>query len=171
MRPSLRWVTHFRPREELQRTGVCDGAFVHSSAQLASDVDIHPGARISEGVTIGRGSTLHSGVQIMPGCIIGEQVTIYPNAVLYEDTRVGDRSIIHAGAVLGAFGFGYKHLEDKHVLGGQLGIRPARQVTWRSGCLHNDRSWNLRDIRTLARGQKLTIWSRLVTTAALANTI
>ena len=32
---------------------------------------------------------------------------IYPHAVLYRQVSVGDRSIVHAGVVLGADGFGY----------------------------------------------------------------
>jgi UDP-3-O-[3-hydroxymyristoyl] glucosamine N-acyltransferase len=38
---------------------------------------------------------------------IGEHCRIYPRAVLYAGTVVGDRVVIHAGAVLGADGFGY----------------------------------------------------------------
>ena len=44
----------------------------------------------------------------MPGCRIGAGSTIHPNAVLYENTVVGQRCIVHANAVLGAYGFGYK---------------------------------------------------------------
>jgi UDP-3-O-[3-hydroxymyristoyl] glucosamine N-acyltransferase len=57
----------------------------------------------------------------MAGCQIGEQVTIFPNAVLYENTVVGPRSVIHAGAVLGAYGFGYVSSGGKHQLSAQLG--------------------------------------------------
>ena len=48
-------------------------------------------------------------------------MTIYPNAVLYENTIVGDRSVIHAGAVIGAFGFGYKMVGGQYQLSAQLG--------------------------------------------------
>ena len=57
----------------------------------------------------------------MAGCHIGEDVTLFPNAVLYENTVVGPRSIIHAGAVLGAYGFGYSTEGGKHLLSAQLG--------------------------------------------------
>jgi UDP-3-O-[3-hydroxymyristoyl] glucosamine N-acyltransferase len=72
-------------------------------------------------VTIGDGSTIHSGVHIMAGCRIGRDVTIFPGAVLYENTEVGDRTIIHAAAVLGAYGFGYDLVEGRHKLSAQLG--------------------------------------------------
>jgi carbonic anhydrase/acetyltransferase-like protein (isoleucine patch superfamily) len=38
---------------------------------------------------------------------IGENCRIYPRAVLYGGTSLGNRVIVHAGAVLGADGFGY----------------------------------------------------------------
>ena len=47
----------------------------------------------------------------MAGCQLGPEVTVFPNAVLYEDTIVGARSIIHAGVVLGCYGFGYRLVE------------------------------------------------------------
>ena len=57
----------------------------------------------------------------MAGSQIGEEVTIFPNAVLYENTVVGPRCLIHANAVLGAYGFGYGFADGRHVLSAQLG--------------------------------------------------
>ena len=48
-------------------------------------------------------------------------MTIFPNAVLYENTQVGPRCVIHASAVLGAYGFGYGFVDGRHVLSAQLG--------------------------------------------------
>jgi UDP-3-O-[3-hydroxymyristoyl] glucosamine N-acyltransferase len=52
---------------------------------------------------------------------LGEEVTVFPNAVLYEETEVGPRCMIHSGAVLGAYGFGYRQDGGRHVLSPQLG--------------------------------------------------
>ncbi len=41
------------------------------------------------------------------GVTIGSQCEIYPNVTIYPGTTVGDRVMIHAGAVLGSDGFGY----------------------------------------------------------------
>ncbi len=41
------------------------------------------------------------------GCELGEGTVVYPHAVLYRDVTTGRRCRIHAGAVLGADGFGY----------------------------------------------------------------
>ena len=114
-------VCHFRPPCPQPRIGVSPAAIVSSSARLAHDVDVHPGATIGDDVTIGTGSTVHSGAQIMAGCQIADHVTIFPNAVLYENTVVGPRCVIHASAVLGAYGFGYVLTNGKHQLSAQLG--------------------------------------------------
>ncbi len=82
---------------------------------------MHPGASIGDDVEIGAGSVIHSGTRVLGGCKLGQRVTIFPNAVLYEDTVVGDRSVIHANAVLGAHGFGYKLIEGRHQPTAQFG--------------------------------------------------
>jgi UDP-3-O-[3-hydroxymyristoyl] glucosamine N-acyltransferase len=76
---------------------------------------------VGDDVRIGSGTTIHAGARIMAGSTIGRDATIFPNAVLYENTVVGDRCIIHAGAVLGAYGFGYSLVDGRHVLSAQLG--------------------------------------------------
>jgi UDP-3-O-[3-hydroxymyristoyl] glucosamine N-acyltransferase len=40
-------------------------------------------------------------------CVLGAGTTIYPHAVLYQDVKLGERCVVHAGAVIGADGFGY----------------------------------------------------------------
>src|SRR5438132_2959011 len=114
-------VLHFHPPRQMRRTGVSPSAFVSPSARLGEDVDVHPGAMVADGVEIGARSTIHSGARLMAGCALGRGVTIYPNAVLYENTIVGDRSIVHAAAVIGAYGFGYKLVADQYQLSAQLG--------------------------------------------------
>ena len=114
-------VCYFHPRRPRTRIGISPSAVISPSARLAADVDVYPGVGIGDDVVIGRGTTIHAGVQIMAGCVIGEAVTIYPNAVFYENTKIGDRSIIHAGVVLGCHGFGYRFFEGSHKPSAQLG--------------------------------------------------
>jgi UDP-3-O-[3-hydroxymyristoyl] glucosamine N-acyltransferase len=112
---------HLHPPRARSRIGVSPAAHVSPQARIAADVDVHPLATVGADAEIGEGSTIHSGVRIMTGCRIGRGVTIFPNAVLYEDTVVGDHAIIHAGAVLGAYGFGYRFVDGRHQLSAQLG--------------------------------------------------
>jgi UDP-3-O-[3-hydroxymyristoyl] glucosamine N-acyltransferase len=111
----------FRPPRRLTRHGVSPQAVVDPTARLASDVDVHPLAMIEADVEIAAGATIHSGVRIMAGCRIGAGTEIFPNVVLYPDTVLGRKCLIHAGAVLGAHGFGYKVNGDAYALSAQLG--------------------------------------------------
>jgi UDP-3-O-[3-hydroxymyristoyl] glucosamine N-acyltransferase len=114
-------VSHFCPPREMPRIGISPLASISSNATIGNNVDIHPFATIGDGVCIGDGATIHSGVHIMAGSRIGRQTTIFPNVVLYENTIVGPRCLIHANAVLGAYGFGYGFADGRHVLSAQLG--------------------------------------------------
>ena len=67
---------------------------VHPSAVLGKDV------RLGEGVSIGAGCVIGDGVSI------GDGSCLYPRVVIYEKCSLGKRVIVHAGAVIGADGFG-----------------------------------------------------------------
>jgi len=87
--------------------GVHPSAFVAPHALLAADATVGPGAVVEDGARIGPGTRIEAGAIIGRGVHIGEQCRIYPRAVLYPGTTLGNRVIVHAGAVLGADGFGY----------------------------------------------------------------
>jgi len=114
-------ITHFRPPRVAPRRGTSPQAVVDPTARIGADVDIHPLATIGADVEIEAGATIHSGAQLMAGCRIGAGSVIFPNAVLYENTIVGRRCVVHAGAVLGAHGFGYRVAGGGYVLSAQLG--------------------------------------------------
>lgn len=116
-----RIVREFRPQWGAAPVGISPQATISPSAKLAADVTVHPGATIGDGVEVGSGATIHSGVRILAGCRIGENCTLFPNSVLYENTVLGPRVIVHAGAVLGAYGFGYATKGGRHILSPQLG--------------------------------------------------
>ncbi len=111
----------FQPPVEREKIGISKQAIVSPSARIADDVCIYPGAVVMDNVEIGFGSVIYPNVTVMENCVIGANVRIFPNSVLYENTVVGNRSIIHAGVVLGAFGFGYHSNSGKHELAPQLG--------------------------------------------------
>ncbi|MEQ1906392.1 MAG: UDP-3-O-(3-hydroxymyristoyl)glucosamine N-acyltransferase [Pirellulaceae bacterium] len=112
----------FRPELKRNNVGISPQAFVSPLATIGTDVSIYPGVFIGENVVIGDRTRVMPNVSILENSRIGSDVTIFPNAVIYENTIVGDRSIIHAGAVLGAFGFGYRMQNGRHQLTAQLGF-------------------------------------------------
>jgi len=91
----------------LPASGVHPSAVVNGSAKLAEGVSVGPGAIVGAATEIGADSHIDAGAVLGEGVRIGRNCHIYPRAVLYPGTTLGDRVIVHAGAVLGADGFGY----------------------------------------------------------------
>lgn len=87
--------------------GVHPSAVIGQGANLGSDVTIGACAVIGDHVSIGPRTRIEAGAVVGDGVRIGCDCHIYPRAVLYSGTRLGDRVVLHAGAVLGADGFGY----------------------------------------------------------------
>lgn len=88
-----------------RRPGVHPGAVVHSA--LPSSASIGENVVIGEGACIGENVTLHPGCVVGDGVSIGDDSLLYPNVVVYHGCIIGKRAIIHAGAVIGADGFGF----------------------------------------------------------------
>jgi UDP-3-O-[3-hydroxymyristoyl] glucosamine N-acyltransferase len=82
-------------------------AVIEPGVQLAAGVEIGPHAHVAEGASIGPGTSIGSGACIGAGVRIGDGCRIYPRVVIYPGTTLADRVVVHAGAVLGADGFGY----------------------------------------------------------------
>jgi UDP-3-O-[3-hydroxymyristoyl] glucosamine N-acyltransferase len=82
-------------------------AVVHSSAVLSAGVRVGARAVVCERAQIGQGTRIGAGCAVGAGVTIGRACEIYPNVTIYPHTTLGDRVIVHAGAVLGSDGFGY----------------------------------------------------------------
>jgi UDP-3-O-[3-hydroxymyristoyl] glucosamine N-acyltransferase len=92
---------------ERQQGGVHATAVVHPSAVLGRSVRVEERAVISEQAQIGANTRIGAGCVVGVGVSIGSDCEIYPNVTIYPGAAVGDRVIVHAGAVLGSDGFGY----------------------------------------------------------------
>jgi UDP-3-O-[3-hydroxymyristoyl] glucosamine N-acyltransferase len=112
---------HLQGQAEPPAPGIDPRAFVHASATIAEGSSVLPFAGIGEGSTIGARCRIYQGAVVGRFCRLGNDVTLFPNAVLYDGTVVGDRVTIHANAVVGADGFGYRFQDGKHVKVPQLG--------------------------------------------------
>lgn len=86
---------------------IMPGAAVAAGARLGEGVTVGSCAVVEEGAQIGEGTRVDAGAVIGAGVVVGRDCHIYPRAVLYPGTTLRDRVVVHAGAVLGADGFGY----------------------------------------------------------------
>jgi len=90
-----------------REAGIHPSAVVNASARLAARVAVGERAVVAENVEIGEGTWIGAGCAIARGVKIGQECEIYPNVTVYSGTSLGDRVMVHAGAVLGSDGFGY----------------------------------------------------------------
>jgi UDP-3-O-[3-hydroxymyristoyl] glucosamine N-acyltransferase len=122
--PLLAFVTifqHLQGKKARRPSGIDPRALIDESACIGADPSIHASAVIGANTIIGQGCILGAGTVIGDNCRLGEYVHLYPNVVLYDDTVLGDRVIIHANAVLGSDGFGYRLDKGRHVKVPHLG--------------------------------------------------
>ncbi|HXG47975.1 MAG TPA: UDP-3-O-(3-hydroxymyristoyl)glucosamine N-acyltransferase, partial [Methylomirabilota bacterium] len=87
--------------------GVHGTAVVAASARIDPAAHIGPHCVVGERCVLGPGVVLQGGNHIGDDCCIGEGTRLYPNAVVYPGCQIGRRVRIHAGAIVGADGFGY----------------------------------------------------------------
>ena len=91
----------------LTASGISHSASVAPNAMLSPGVTVGPCAVVGAQAHIGESTRIEAGAIICEHVKIGAHCHIHPRAVLYPGTALGDRVIVHAGAVLGADGFGY----------------------------------------------------------------
>lgn len=96
-------------------------AVISAGAVLGDNVIVGPQAVIEHGAVIGDGCRIGPGCVIGHDCRVGQDVTLYANVTLYHGVSVGERCIIHAGAVIGADGFGFAFDGERSVKIAQLG--------------------------------------------------
>ncbi len=102
-------------------------AVIHVAAHLDPSVIVGEGVSIAAnvvigaGVSIGAGTVIGANCVIGPDCVIGTDCRLYPNVSLYHAVTLGDRCIVHSGAVLGSDGFGFAKAGAQHHKIVQLG--------------------------------------------------
>lgn len=88
------------------RPGVHISAVLSGTATVADSAEVSAHVSIADDVSIGEHVFIGAGVVIGPRCRIGNHCRINANATLVQDVRMGNRCIVHPGAVIGSDGFG-----------------------------------------------------------------
>jgi UDP-3-O-[3-hydroxymyristoyl] glucosamine N-acyltransferase len=103
---------------------------VDATARVHPEAEVHPSACIMANVVISKGAVVGAHSVLFPGVFVGESARLgeacwlYPNVVVMERVLLGNRVTLHAGAVVGADGFGYVFDSKRgmHVKVPQVGI-------------------------------------------------
>ncbi len=75
---------------------------------------VHPQAHVDPSATVGENTVVYPGAYVGPGARVGRDCILYPNVTIYEGCVLGDRVIVHAGAVIGADGYGFATAGGTH---------------------------------------------------------
>ena len=105
-----------------KKSGIDPLASVAASAKIGKNVYIGAFACIEEGAEIGDNAYIHPHVTVGCNAKLGENTILYPQVTIYHDCRVGNQCIIHAGAVIGADGFGFAPSAEGYEKIPQIGI-------------------------------------------------
>ena len=97
-------------------------AVIAASAQISRGVAVGPYAVVEEDTFLGEGTQVGAHCVVGRGSWIGSGCRLHPRVTLYPGVRLGDRVEVHAGAVLGADGFGYAYSDGRYWKFPQIGI-------------------------------------------------
>ena len=105
-------INFFSPNFTLD--GIDVTASVHPSSSLGTNVSLGKNVVISANCVIGNNVKIFHNTVLLENVVVGDDSILFQNVSVREDCNIGKRVIIHAGAVIGADGFGY-HKDDKGV--------------------------------------------------------
>jgi len=94
------------------KTGIENPSFVDATANVGSEIYVGAFAYIGKNVKIGNYVKIYPQVYIGDNCTIDDDCVLFPGVKIYENTKIGKACIIHAGAVIGADGFGFAPMDD-----------------------------------------------------------
>lgn len=90
-----------------KRSGISSKASIPKSATIGNNVYIGDFVSIGENTVVGNNCTISPNTTIRYNCTIGNDTFIYSGVVVYDDCKIGTECTIHAGAIIGADGFGF----------------------------------------------------------------
>lgn len=96
-------------------------ASIHVSVEQPANLSIGAFAVIEEGVVLGNDCVIGSGTRVGRNTRIGDGCRLHGNVTLYHAVELGDNVIVHAGAVIGADGFGFAFDGEQSIKIHQLG--------------------------------------------------
>ncbi len=95
-----------------KKTGISKSAFIAESATIGKDVYIGAFVSIGDHAVIGDHAMIHAHASIGNQCKIGNATKIFSGVSIYDECEVGKECTIHAGAIIGADGFGFAPQDD-----------------------------------------------------------
>lgn len=92
--------------------GIDANTHIGKGSSYGSNFYLGAFAYVGSNVKIGNNVKIYPNTYVGDNAVIGDNTTIYANVSIYHDCKVGNDCIIHAGAVIGADGFGFAPQAD-----------------------------------------------------------
>ena len=102
--------------------GIHPTAVVASDAGIGVDVTIQAFAVVEGGARIGARTVIGSHSYIGHHAVLGDDCRVYPHVTVRERSVIGNRVILHPGAVIGSDGFGFEIRDGRQQKIPQTGI-------------------------------------------------
>lgn len=103
------------------RGGRHPSAVVEPDAQVDGSAWIGPGCYVGAGVTLGPRVELGPGTVVLDGAWLGADTRCVARVTVCRGVRIGERCLLHPGAVIGGDGFGHAPDRDGYVKVPQVG--------------------------------------------------
>jgi UDP-3-O-[3-hydroxymyristoyl] glucosamine N-acyltransferase len=103
----------FNKPKKLLQPGIHPSAVVHETAKIGKETAIGAHVYIGANVEMGERCQIFPNCVILDDTVVGDDCILYPAAGIRENTRIGNRVIIHNGAIIGSDGFGFAPFEGK----------------------------------------------------------
>ncbi len=92
---------------KMNKTGIEKPVFISDTATYGEQIYIGAFSYLGENVVLGNNVKVYPNVYIGDNVTIGDDVTIFAGAKIYSETIIGNHSVVHSGAIIGADGFGF----------------------------------------------------------------
>jgi UDP-3-O-[3-hydroxymyristoyl] glucosamine N-acyltransferase len=118
---SLATLLNLAKQSQPRKNGIDTSASIAGTATIGKDCYIGTFAYIGEKTVIGKDCMIYPHACIGDHVKIGDNTIVYPHVTIYDGCVVGKNCIIHAGAVIGADGFGFAPENGEYKKIAQLG--------------------------------------------------
>lgn len=112
---------NFYQENKPRKVGISDKACIAPSATIGENVYIGEFASIGEHAVVGNGASIFPQTVIGDNVRVGDRTTLYAGVKVYADCVIGNDCILHAGAVIGADGFGFAPQDGQYLKIPQIG--------------------------------------------------
>jgi len=101
--------------------GIDSRAAVDPRATVAKSAFVGAFAIIEAGASVAEGAEIHPGCYVGRDASIGRDCILNPGVTVYHQCVIGERAVVHSGAVIGADGFGMAMEDGKWLKIPQIG--------------------------------------------------